>query len=70
MYIKDPKERLIIYFIYLGNERALLSIRVYSFSSPSNLSKYFKKKYLKKVEGGEDLECKLYKMLLDYKMYF
>ena len=69
VYVKDPKERPTICFMCLGNEGAPLSVRVYSFSSPSDLSKHFKKKHLKKVEEGEDPECKLCKMSLDHKMH-
>lgn len=69
VYINNPKERPTICFMCLGNEGALVSVRVYSFSLLSDLSKHFKKKHLKKVEEGEHPECKLCRMSLDHKMH-
>jgi hypothetical protein len=69
VYIKDPKERPTVCFMCLGNESASLSVRIYSFSSPSDLSKHFKKKHLKKVEEVEAPGCKLCNMPLDHKMH-
>jgi len=69
VYIKDPKERPTVCFMCLGNEGAPLGVRIYSFSSPSDLSKHFKKKHLKKVEEGEAPECKLCNIPLDHKMH-
>jgi hypothetical protein len=69
VYIKDPKERLMICFMCLGNEGAPLHKRIYSFSRPGDLSKDFKRKHLRRVEEGEDPECKLCKMSLDHKMH-
>ena len=69
VYIKDPKERPTVCFMCLGNKSAPLGVRIYSFSLPSDLSKHFKKKHLKKVEEGEAPECRLCKMSLDHKMH-
>jgi len=69
VYIKDPKERPTACFMCLGNEHAPFYVRVYSFSSPSDLSKHFKKKHLKKVEEGEAPQCKLCNMCLNHKMH-
>jgi len=69
VYIKDPKERPTVCFMCLGNEGAPFHVRIYSFSSPSDLSKHFKKKHLKKVEEGEAPGCRLCNMCLDHKMH-
>jgi len=69
VYIKDPKERPTVCFMCLGNEGAPLAVRIYSFSSPGDLTKHFKKKHLKKVEEGEVPECKICSILLDHKMH-
>ena len=44
VYVKDEKERPKICFICLGNETLPFNVHVCSFSSPSDLSKHFKRK--------------------------
>jgi len=61
---KRPK----ICFLCLGEDLPL-KVRLYSFSSPSDLSKHFKRKHLKHVKEGEALECKLCKMTLAHRMH-
>ena len=56
-------------FMCLGNEGAPLAVRIYSFSSPGDLTKHFKKKHLKKVEEGGAPECKICSIPLDHKMH-
>jgi hypothetical protein len=69
VYVKDEKERPTICFMCLGNEKAPFNTRVYSFSSPSDLSKHFKRKHLRPITEGQTLGCELYKMSLDHKMH-
>jgi hypothetical protein len=68
VYVQDPKERPTVCFMCLGRERAPLAVRLYAFSSPSDLSKHFKK-HLRRVDEGEAPECRLCKMQLDNKMH-
>jgi hypothetical protein len=58
VYVKDEKERLTICFMCLGNETLPFNVRVYSFSSPSDLSKHFKRKHLQHIKVGHTLGCK------------
>jgi len=67
-YVKDPKERPTVCSMCLASEAALVSVRINSFSSPSDLSKHFKDN-LKKVGEGEAPKCKLCNMALDHRLH-
>jgi len=69
IYVNDPKERPTVCFMCLGNEVAPFSVRVYAFSSPSDLTKHFKKKHLRRVDEGEAPECRICSIPLDHKMH-
>jgi hypothetical protein len=69
VYIKNEKKRPIICFMCLGNKIAPFNTYVYLFSSLSNLSKYFKRKHLGLIREGQILKYKLYKILLNHKIY-
>src|SRR5436190_10679323 len=59
---------LSFYFFFFFNATATTEIYTLSLHDALPICKHFKKKYLKKVEEGEALGCRLCKMCLDYKM--
>ena len=54
------KKRPKIYFLCLGNKNLLIKQRIYSFHTPGNLSKYFKRKHLANIREGEKIQYNLY----------
>jgi hypothetical protein len=64
---KDKELRL--YFLCLGNKKLLLVQRIRLFSTPNNLSKYLRRKYLKHIKSGESLSCNLCKVPLLDRMH-
>jgi hypothetical protein len=63
------ENRPTICFLCLGNEKLLLSKRVFSFSSPTDLGKHFRRKHLSQIKDGEKIGCKVCKMSLEHKMH-
>ncbi|KAF2181412.1 hypothetical protein K469DRAFT_589529, partial [Zopfia rhizophila CBS 207.26] len=63
------EKRLRIYFICLSNKKLPVKQRVYLFSSLSDLSKYFTRKYLTHIKEGQRIKCDLCKVSLDNKMH-
>jgi hypothetical protein len=62
------ERRLKIYFIYLGNEKLPIGNYIYLFHTPGDLSKYFRRTYLSNLSKNEQIECKIYSVILDYRM--
>jgi len=44
------EKRIIICFLYLGEQSLLFKKRIYKFASPGDLIKYFKRKYLAHIK--------------------
>ncbi|KAF2177817.1 hypothetical protein K469DRAFT_742362 [Zopfia rhizophila CBS 207.26] len=63
------EKRLRICFICLGNKKLPVEQRVYSFSSPSDLSKHFTCKHLAYIKEGQRIRCDLCKVSLDNKIH-
>jgi hypothetical protein len=61
------EKRPTICFICLGNESAPFNKRVYSFSTPGDLSKHFRRKHLSACDPRP--ECKVCKIHLEHKMH-
>jgi len=62
---KRPK----ICFLCLGNEHLPIYKRVYSFKTPGDLSKHFKRKHLSNLSEDKQIECRLCSMSLEHKMH-
>jgi hypothetical protein len=59
-----------VYFYYLGRECLLFERRVYSFKTPGDLTKHFKRKHLSYIKEEERPRCNVCKMQLKNKMLF
>ncbi|KAF1364477.1 hypothetical protein EJ07DRAFT_27239, partial [Lizonia empirigonia] len=64
---KDPRPK--ICFICLGNKKLPTEVRTYSFYTPGDLSKHFKRKNLQNIKDEESLSCELCQVSLDGKMH-
>ncbi|KAF1809568.1 C2H2 finger domain protein [Eremomyces bilateralis CBS 781.70] len=62
-------KRPTICFLCLGNVALPLAIRVYSFSTSSDLGKHFRRKHLSNITDGERIDCRVCKMSLSCKMH-
>ncbi|KAH8746820.1 hypothetical protein F5882DRAFT_312198, partial [Hyaloscypha sp. PMI_1271] len=49
-------------FLYLGEQNLLFEKRTYKFTSPGDLTKYFKRKYLAYIKEGDRLRYKVYQI--------
>ena len=58
-----------ICFMCLGEPGMPFSKRLYSFASPGDLTKHFKRKHLANYRTGDLLECKVCQTSLDHKMH-
>jgi hypothetical protein len=63
------EKRPIVCFMCLGEPGLPFNKRVYSFASPGDLTKHFKRKHLANYKMGDRLECKVCQMSLDHKMH-
>ena len=63
------KKRPMICFLCLGNQNLPMSKRIYSFSTPSDLSKHFQRKHISNLKEGEEITCNLCKISLQHKMH-
>jgi hypothetical protein len=63
------QKRPTICFMCLGEPGLPFNKRVYSFATPGDLTKHFKRKHLANHRGGDRLECKVCRMSLDHKMH-
>jgi hypothetical protein len=63
------EKRLKVCFLCLGNEGLLLAQRIRPLGTLGDLSKYFRRKYLKYIKGREGLSCNLCKVPLVNKMH-
>jgi hypothetical protein len=57
-----------ICFICLGNEKLPIGKRVYSFHTPGDLSKHFRRTHLSNLGKDEQIECKICSVLLNHSM--
>jgi len=64
------EERPTICFVCLGNEKLPTEQRMYSFYTPWDLSKHFKRKHLANSRESESLKCHLCRVDLDNKMHW
>lgn len=64
------EERPTICFVCLGEESLPLEKRVYSFASPGDLTKHFKRKHLSNIREGDQVDCKVCQMPLEHKAHF
>ena len=62
---KRPK----ICFLCLGNENLSIKQRIYSFHTPGDLSKHFKRKHLANIREGEKIQRNLCQVVLAHKMH-
>jgi hypothetical protein len=65
---KETRPR--ICFVCLGNEKLPTDVRVYSFHTPGDLSKHFKRKHLQHIKEGEIPRCESCQVFLESKMHF
>jgi hypothetical protein len=63
------EKRPTVCFMCLGEPGLPFSKRVYSFTSPGDLTKHFKQKHLANYRTGDRLEYKVCQMSLDHKMH-
>jgi Protein of unknown function (DUF3435) len=63
------EKRPTICFLCLGRETLPINKRVYSFSTPGDLSKHFKRKHLLRIKKGQPIECNVCKISLEHKMH-
>ncbi|CAG8982679.1 hypothetical protein HYALB_00000958 [Hymenoscyphus albidus] len=63
------EKRPTICFVCLGEEGLLFEKRVYSFASPGDLTKHFKRKHLSNITQGNMVGCKVCRMSLDHMMH-
>jgi hypothetical protein len=59
-----------VYFMCLRNNCLLTLLRVYTFYTPSDLSKHFKRKHLQQIDANVAIKCKLCKVTMQSKMHF
>ncbi|KAI9774180.1 MAG: hypothetical protein M1839_001882 [Geoglossum umbratile] len=69
MLLVFTEERPTICFVYLGEASLPFEKRVYSFASPGDLTKHFKRKHLSNIRGGDWIGCKVCRMSLEHKMH-
>jgi hypothetical protein len=56
-------------FLCLGEQSLPFEKRTYKFTSPGDLIKHFKRKYLAYIKEGDRPKYKVYRMGLQYKQY-
>ncbi|KAI9766360.1 MAG: hypothetical protein M1840_006624 [Geoglossum simile] len=69
MLLVFTEKRPTICFICLGESSLPFEKRVYSFASPGDLTKHFKRKHLSNIRGGDWIGCKVCRMSLEHKMH-
>ncbi|KAI9763719.1 MAG: hypothetical protein M1839_006317 [Geoglossum umbratile] len=69
MLLVFTEERPTICFVCLGEASLPFEKRVYSFASPGDLTKHFKRKHLSNIRGGDWIGCKVCRMSLEHKMH-
>jgi hypothetical protein len=69
LVFKEKEERPRVCFICLGEESLPFQKRVYSFASPGDLTKHFKRKHLSNIKEGDRIRCKVCRMSLQHKMH-
>jgi hypothetical protein len=60
------KKRTTTYFLYLSKQSLLFKKHIYKFTSPGDLTKYFKQKHLAYIKGDR-FKCKVYQIGLQNK---
>ena len=63
------EKRPTVCFLCLGNKYLPNAKRVYSFSTPGDLTKHFRRKHLSNLKEDEPIGCELCKVSLDHKMH-
>ncbi|KAI9769856.1 MAG: hypothetical protein M1840_003850 [Geoglossum simile] len=69
MLLVFTEKRPTICFVCLGEASLPFEKRVYSFGSPGDLTKHFKRKHLSNIRGGDWIGCKVCRMSLEHKMH-
>ena len=69
MLLVFTEKRPTICFVCLGEASLPFEKRVYSFASPGDLTKHFKRKHLSNIRGGDWIGCKVCRMSLEHKMH-
>ena len=69
MLLVFTEKRPTICFVCLGEASLPFEKRVYSFASPGDLTKHFKRKHLSNIRGGDWIRCKVCRMSLEHKMH-
>jgi hypothetical protein len=64
------EKRPLVCFVCLGQSSLPLENRIFSFASPGDLTKHFKRKHLSKIKEGQRPYCYVCPMQLDHKMHF
>ncbi|KAH8586142.1 hypothetical protein B0O99DRAFT_665868 [Bisporella sp. PMI_857] len=64
------EKRPFICFVCLGRKSLSFEKRVYSFASPGDFTKHFKRKHLSQIKKGQKLYCNICPMQLEHKMHF
>lgn len=62
---KRPK----VCFLCLGNQELPVKDRIYSFYTPGDLSKHFKRKHLGALKPRQKVDCNVCRMTLEHKMH-
>jgi hypothetical protein len=63
------EKRTTTYFLCLREERLWLANYISKFVSLRDLTKHFKRKHLAYIKKGDQLECKVCQIRLQYKQY-
>jgi hypothetical protein len=69
MLLVFKENRPTICFVCLGEGSLPFEKRVYSFASPGDLTKHFKRKHLANIREGDWIGCKVCRMSLEHKMH-
>ncbi|KAI9771037.1 MAG: hypothetical protein M1839_002973 [Geoglossum umbratile] len=69
MLLVFTEKRPTICFVCLGEASLPFEKRVYSFASPGDLTKHFKRKHLSNIRRGDRIGCKVCRMSLEHKMH-
>ncbi|KAH8587509.1 hypothetical protein B0O99DRAFT_656371 [Bisporella sp. PMI_857] len=64
------EKRPLICFVCLGRKSLSFEKRVYTFASPGDLTKHFKRKHLSQINEGQKPYCNICPMQLEHKMPF
>jgi len=67
MLVVFTEKRPTICFLCLGDASLAFEKRVYSFASPGDLTKHFKRKHLSNIKEGDRIACKVCRMSLQHK---